>query len=185
MYQEIVGVGSGGLILDQLPHELPPAALSSARNVRLDADGVSRVLGTTGVGPVGSVEPHYLLPYTTPTGARVFLQAGLTTIYSNTFSALVDVTRTTGGAYTGTAADRWTGGVLHGLALLNNGVDVPQSYAGTGDFANLTNWPSGWTTKALRPFRNFLLALGPTKTAVRYPSLVNWSTSADPGTPDE
>jgi hypothetical protein len=183
MWTEIVGVGSTGLVTDQLPHELPPAMLSFAKNVRLDTDGVSRSLGTTGIGPVsGRAAPHFLLPYTTPAGARVFLQADLTRIEVNNFSTLTNITRTTGGSYTGTEDDRWTGGVLHGIALLNNGVDVPQFWAGTGNAANLTNWPTDWRTKALRPFRNFLLALGPTKASTRFPALVNWSTSADPGT---
>ena len=178
---EVPGIGASGVSADAMPHSLKDAVLSDVRNVSCSAEGVERVRGRAALGPVSSFEPHWLLPYTTPTGGRRFIQAGTSKVFANDFTTLTNITRASGD-YTCGQNDRWTGGNLHGIAVLNNGVDVPQFWGGSGLLAPLTNWPGTWTCAAMRPFRNFLVALGTVKGGTRYPYLVNWSHPADPGT---
>ena len=178
---EIAGVGTVGVAADPLPHSMKDSVLSSVLNVSCSAQGVERVRGRSFIGPTSLVDPHWLLPFATAAGARRVIQCGLAKIYSNDFTTQTNITRAAGD-YTGGVDDRWTGGVLHGIAVANNGVDKPQFWAGTGLMADLTNWPATWKCAALRTFRNFLVALGVTKNTTRYPYLVNWSHPADPGT---
>lgn len=76
----------------------------------------------------------------------------------------------------------WTGTVLGGILVLNNGIDVPQAYAGNGQAIDMPDWPSTWRARSIRAYRNFLVAINVTKGSDRYPHLICWSTQADPGT---
>ena len=73
--------------------------------------------------------------------------------------------------------------MLNGIAFLNNPNDVPQAWtpSASNNFDALSNWDANHTCRALRPYKNFLIALDVTKTATRYPHLVMWSDAADPG----
>lgn len=124
-----------------------------------------------------SVTPYYLQPYATST-VRYWLHAGLAAVYADDGTTRTNIT---GAALTATTANRFTGGVLNGVAVLNNQADVPQYWAGTGTLAALTGWNSNWRCKSLRPFKNFLVALHLTKSGTVYPHMVKWSDAADPG----
>ena len=84
--------------------------------------------------------------------------------------------------FTGTRDDRWTGGVLAGIQVLNNGVDVPQYWTGDANkLRTLPGWNAGWTAASLRPWKNYLIALDITKSGVRNPHMIKWSVAAVPG----
>jgi hypothetical protein len=87
------------------------------------------------------------------------------------------------GDYTATADTKWTGGALTSFLIFNNQNDIPQSWNGdTGTAAaNLANWTSTWRCAAIRPLRNYLVAVNITKTATNYPVMVKWSHAANPG----
>ena len=88
------------------------------------------------------------------------------------------------GDYNATASSGWNGGVLGGVAILNNGVDVPQMM-GTANAAKmeaLSNWLGNTTCQVMRPFKRFLVALDLTTSSVRYPFRVQWSHPAEGGT---
>lgn len=90
----------------------------------------------------------------------------------------------TEGDYSTGGSDRWTGGVLSGILVLNNGSDDPQYWANAETntrLANLPNWPSDTKAKIIRPFKNFLVALDVTTGGTRFPYLVKWSHSASAG----
>jgi len=88
------------------------------------------------------------------------------------------------GNYSATAAGGWNGGVLGGIAILNNGVDAPQFMGTANDakMAALTNWDRTKTCAVMRPFKRFLVALDTTESATRYPFRVRWSHPAEGGT---
>jgi hypothetical protein len=140
--------------------------------------GYSSVLGTPGVDPL------WLLPVRT-TLDYYWLYTSLTKAYCvDTGANHTDITRTVGGDYAATAEIGWTGGVLNTIPVINNGVDVPQMWTPTNDstaLSPLSDWPAGYTCRALRPFKNYLVALDVTKSGTRYPQLVLWSHAADPG----
>jgi len=88
------------------------------------------------------------------------------------------------GDYNATAAAGWNGGVLGGVAILNNGVDTPQMMGTANDakMAALSNWDRTKICAVMRPFKRFLVALDTTESATRYPFRVRWSHPAEGGT---
>lgn len=80
----------------------------------------------------------------------------------------------------------WSGGVLNGLLVINNGFDIPQKWDRTSgalkdDFEDLTNWPSGYKARIIRPFRDFLIAMDISDSGAnpaRNPYRIMWSDAA-------
>lgn len=173
----IPAAGQYGLIADQPAQELPPNAWTTVANMRFRDGCAEKFLGHAQVFTAPSVTPYYLQPFATST-VRYWLHAGLAAVYSDDGTTRANITGT---ALTATSANRFTGGVLNGVAVLNNQADVPQFWAGTGTLAALTGWNAAWRCKSLRPFKNFLVALHVTKGATVYPHMVKWSDAADPG----
>ena len=175
----ITDVGKAGFIADQQSHEIDPSAWSSAQNVRFAEGAAHRILGDTQVFDAPSVTPYFLAPYNVP-AARYIIHAGTAAVYADDGTTRTDITGT---APTGGAADRWTGGTLNGVFVLNNGVDSPMYWGGNvaSNLATLTGWSANWKCAALRPFKNYLVALDVTKSGTRYPHMVKWSHVADPG----
>lgn len=176
----IPAAGQYGFVADQPPQELPPNAYSYVRNVRFRDGMAERFAGEVQVFSATSVIPYFVMAYGTPT-KRYWIHAGLAAIYADDGTTRTDVTGT---APTGAIDDRWTGGTLGGIALLNNGVDVPQFWAGDTslNFATLTGWDSSWRAKSVRPFKAYIVAVGITKGSTVLPHMVKWSAAADPGT---
>jgi hypothetical protein len=180
-------VGDIGIIRDVKPHELPPTAWSNGLNVRFEDGFVAKTSGDVAVFGSTSVAPYGIMPV--PLRSLYYwLYMGLTKVYVYDGTSHTNITRQTALAdvnYTGTADNLWTGGVLGGVPVLNNGVDVPQMWlpatVGT-KLAALSNWPAATTAEVLRIYKQFLLALDVTKSGTRYPTTLKWSHPADPGT---
>ena len=175
-----------GINKDISPYELPDTLWSDGNNIQFDNDRTSKVKGHQQVFGTPTGAPYWLLPFNTIT-TDYWIYPSLTKIYrvstSGTTTTHSDVTRTTGGDYAATATDRWNGGVLGGVAILNNGVDDPQMLGtSASNFSVLTNWLSSTTTKVMRPFKRFLVALDTTESSTRYPFRVRWSHPAEGGT---
>jgi hypothetical protein len=84
--------------------------------------------------------------------------------------------------FTGARDDRWTGGVLNGVLLMNNPVNG--LYYWGGDTATKLRKMPAYSNiaDAARPFKNFIVFLGSTVSSVKMPHNVAWSKSAEPGT---
>lgn len=178
-------VGKVGLIADLKGHELPPNAWTSLQNARCAADGIAKIPGERTVLAAPTVRPYWLLPVPRPT-EYFWIAAGLAKVYAFDASTSANITRQTAAVdvdYAATAQETWSGGVLGGVPVLNNGVDVPQMWTpGLGNkLVALSNWPVSTTAKIFRTFRNFLVALDVTKSGTRYHTLVKWSHGADAG----
>lgn len=184
---EVSKAGSIGLNMDLSQHDLPIQAWTAASNIRFLGDSAWQFYGYGSVYGTPVVVPYHLLPVNYPGGVRYWIYAGLNKILGITNTAGVavptDLTRASGGDYAATP-NSWTSTVLGGIPVLNNGVDDPQCwFLDTGTpFVKLTNWPASTKCKALRSFRNFLVAMGVTESGTYYPYLIRASTSADPGT---
>lgn len=90
--------------------------------------------------------------------------------------------------YTGAVDDRWTGGSFNGVLVLTNGVDAPQYWAGDTSLRlrRFPGWPIGQKCDSLVIFNEYLFALAPTISSVKYPHNFLWSESAEAGEmPDE
>lgn len=171
-----------GIMTDPEPSDLPAKVWSFGNNVRfrngkvMQADGFSAVYDTP-PEPLLHIMPF--LSLNTP----FWVAASATKIRITTgIGGWVDYSRLVGGAYTASNVNNWNGGFLAGVGILNNGSDVPQSLLpAANNFTNLPNWPANYRAKIVRPFKNYLIALNLEVDSVPYPTVVKWSSPADPG----
>lgn len=179
----IADVGDVGLVGDWRDRELPPNAWTDGRNVTFIDHKVCRGLGSKRIFDPPSIAP-YLLHYTIDSGrSPVIAYAGLAAVWAIIGGSHFDITRMSG-PYTGGPSDRWSSGDFAGLPVLNNGIDIPQVWgpvaAGT-PLIDLPNWTSTYRCKAIRAFKNFLIAMDLTISGTRYPQRIIFSHPAAPG----
>lgn len=169
-----------GAVPDAMPEELALGAWSSVLNCVFRNGYLRRCEGNEAFVDTPGVTPYFLLPFRNGTQLGL-IHVGLAAAYVDLGGTRTNISPAV--AFTGTAADRWTGGVFQGIAIVNNGVDKPHYWNGNTatDFASLTNWPSTHTCRAMRPHRNFLIAMDTTESGTRYPSRVLWSARAGAG----
>ena len=173
-------VGQFGIIRDTRPDALPLNAWSEGRNVRMYEGAVEKFLGHS--EPFGSptVAPYWVMPIQT-TSTVYWIYAGLGKVYLYDGVTHTDITRTSGGDYSATADENWTGGVLGGVAFLNNGIDDPQILTpvqASTDLVALTSWPASTKCKAMRAFKQFLIAMNTTESSTEFTRKIKWSNSA-------
>lgn len=178
MIKTIPELGKVGLSKDAQPQELTDQGWSDAANVRFQNGSVARMKGEQRIFDVPSVTPYWVQPYYQG-GKRYWIHAGLSAVFADDGTARATITPAV--APTGAVDDRWTGGVLNGVLVMNNGKDVPWSWGGTGVLTALPAWDAGWRARSLRPFKNVLVALNITKGANRFAHMVKWSHPAVPG----
>jgi hypothetical protein len=172
--------GQYGVIKDTLAQELPVNAWSSAQNMVFRDGCAERVRGQIAALNVPTVTPYFLQAFQTST-AKFFVYCGLAKTFADDGTTKTDITYSV--PPTGAIDDRWSGGALNGLLLLNNGVDQPVYWAGVPatPCALLTGWTSTWRCASMRSLRNYAVAMDITKGASRYRNMVKWSHAADPG----
>lgn len=174
--------GDRGAVGDLPPQTIPPNIFTDARNVRFTDGAVEKAPGMGAVYGAPAITPYYLLSSQDNSGVKRLFVAGQTAIYFYLSGSYSDATRAVGGSYNAGVNNVWTGGVLHGVPFLNNGTDKPQSFdGGTGKFVDLPNWPAGYSAKAFRAFKNYLVALNWNNGSTQFPHNVLWSHPADPG----
>ncbi len=174
-----------GILRDPNPSDVPATSWTDGRNVRFKSGKVAKTSGherVFGTMP-GGRKPLYAMPYLTENTPywffgfedRIFRTAG----YS-----WQDVTRNDGSPvdYSASTTFTWNGGFSSGVAIMNNGIDPPQALRPFDTyFKDLENWPANTRAKIIRPFKNYLIALGVVKNSVEQPTVVKWSSPADPG----
>lgn len=163
------------------PADLPLAVWSNVNNVKFKDGKASKVQGYEEVFTSTADNTLFLLNYVS-LSTPFWITATANKIYRTEGGPAVDVSRTTGGDYSASESNRWNGGILNQVVVLNNPVDVPQSLQPSdSDFKDLPNWPSNTRAKVIRPFKNYLIALNITKSGTEQPTTVKWSSPADPG----
>lgn len=198
MFLRIETLGEHGIITDLSPSQLPPNAWSSGQNIRFNDGKVFKFSGHEsfitpaadwdGGGITNTTDRvYYLLPVAE--GSEYYwIYCGLNDVqvYTSSSGAKTEITNT-GGDYTATDSTvDWTGCIIGGIPVLNNGVDTPQMWATVSPGTPLTDL-TGFSTQAdkcgaLRAYKNYLIAMDVTKSGTRYPSLVKWSDSSALGT---
>lgn len=185
--------GQLGIITDIKSQNLPDNAFTTAQNIRFTKQAAKKIEGHSQVFGTPSVSPYWLVPLQTESVAY-WIYAGLTKVYVTDGSTHFNLTRQSGGVddnYAATEDLNWTGGIIGGIPVLNNGVDDPQMWnpVNTGQrLQSLTyDGSNTWADKnykagVIRSYRDYLVALDVTKGADRNSRLVKWSTSAIIGT---
>jgi hypothetical protein len=181
---EIDTLGAFGVVKDEKPYRLDPAVWTEAFNVR-GVDGEMHTIGGEAAvfGGTLAIAPYFLIPIKTETSIYwIYTSLAAARVFDGTTHT--DITRATGGAYGAVSAASWNGIVFAGIAILNNGVDVPQYWASANPLvklAALPNWTSGMTAKVVRALGPFLMAFNVIKSGTAYPHMVKWSHPAAPG----
>jgi hypothetical protein len=178
--------GSAGVIKDLSQPELPIQAWTDSKNIRFLDGYAQQFLGHGSAYGTPPVIPYHVLAVNVGPD-RYWLYAGEEKIYAVTIASgtavHTDITNA-GGDYTGTP-NAWTSTLLSGIPIFNAGntVDYPQRWDLNiaNKMVDLDNWPANTYCKAMRTYKNFLVALNVTKGSTNYPFMVKWSSPADPG----
>ena len=170
---------AGGIVADEVPHELPVGVWSDGLNVRFTDGYVQRTDGHAEILTQPSAAAYHIAPYQT-VGKKWWIHATLTAAFADDGTTKTDITGT---ALTGAAGDKFTSTVIGGVFVINNQVDVPQYWNGdtATNLATLTGWNANWKCKSIRAFKNYLIALNVSKSTTNYPHMVKWSDAAAPG----
>lgn len=175
----------GGLLRDPYAPDIKDGAWSDGRNVIFGKGYVGRAPGH--VAPYGAAPVRILNAFPLTAGSdRVWIEAGAEKLYAVRGDGVhTNITRQDAGVdvnYSTNVERGWTSTVIGGVAVLNNGIDVPQAYGGTGRAVDLPAWPTTLRARSVRTYRNILVAMNVTDDGDRFPHQVRWSTYADPGT---
>lgn len=172
-----------GLISDLRYESLGLEGFSRVGNVRFTRDGISRTLGEQSIWTTPGTTPFSLMQWNDSTAAISWFYLSGTAAIKTDGTTHTDVSPTAG-AFSGGTWPVWTGGVIGGVAVVNNdgGIDYPHYFDPvTGVFEPLPAWTATHTTGVMRVFKEFLVALDITEGATRYPTKLRWSHPADPG----
>lgn len=201
MKYSVTNVGKFGVITDVDQTDLPPEAWTSVSNVRCQYNWIGTVGGYASISDAGDPFTgygHYIVPL--QYGANYYLvypcdtdsDYDAETIYYFDGTNHTEITRAAGD-YTGTKLNRWNGCNFQGIVILNNGVDAPQWWNGTGSCANMiwdgsNDWEdydgagATYSTQAIRAYKNFLMAMNINDNGTIYANMLHWSDAAEHGT---
>jgi hypothetical protein len=180
--------GAIGLNKDLSSHELPDNAWTDGRNVRF-LDGMALQFAGHGEVYAGApITPLHVMPVNVGS-ERHWLYAGADKIYdvSSAWGTVVHTNLTKQAASVdvdyGVSPNQWTSTSLSGIPILNPGTGAPQQWdLNTANrCTDLSNWPADTSCKALRAYKNQLVALNVSKAGTNYPFMVKWSHPAAPG----
>lgn len=173
----IRNLGQIGVIKDVDAYDLPPTALSAARNVRF-ANGAIKpahvwrsALATTGV-------PRFVDTYLNITNNDV-VAVGTSNGRVWHVSNYAENDRSIAGYVNNSVDTPYTACTMQGLHYVNRSDRVPWYYnAGGSIYTVLTNWDANHRAGVFRSFKQFLIALDITKSGTRTPNMVKWSDIA-------
>ena len=170
-----------GMALDLPPNAVPKDQWTGATNVSFGQGMAARTRGHKIVFGTPLFPPRWLLNIRTPQDIY-WLYAG------DTGYGVVDTaglhTDITGPVFDTTGLPNpHTGGLIEGLAAVSNDVTEPTFWDSTtgSNMQVLPDWPVGDICGALRPFREFLIAMDVFASGQRLEQLVRWSDAAPPG----
>ena len=168
--------------VDLSPYDLANDIWSAGRNVNFNSFRTNKGLGFEKVMPDLNIQPIFNISWT-DFSLPYWFYANETSIYITEGATQLDVSRVSGGAYSATLANGWTGTNFNGALIMNNTVDAPQFYnVSTNKMEDLTGWPANYKCAVVRSFKNYAVALDITKdTGERFQNMVKWSDSVDAG----
>jgi hypothetical protein len=179
---KLANFGAPGFVKDVAEYDSVPEAWNEVKNIRFTSIGAQTIPGHQSVLSPGEVQPLWLRVFP-PIDRPIWVYGGLQKLYAFDGSHN-DITRLSGN-YNGEVDQRWQGEVFQGIGIFNNVLDIPQAWlsfdAGV-KLVDLANWPSTLRCRALRSFKNFLIAMYMIEGGNERPYRVRWSHPADPGT---
>lgn len=183
---KVTDLGAIGLVADKEAVTLPPNAWSEIKNIRFEDRSVVPFKGSASIASVTG-HPETILAVKSNRGSTYLVYA----VEDKIYSYLGEEAEITG--KTLTKGGRWDSCVLGGIGILNNGIDEPQYWTGSGltsdlpyDLTDVENpsctWGSvGMLAAFFRPFRYHLFAFDILDCSGRNRRKVWWSHPAEPG----
>ena len=166
-------LGQTGVITDLNPYNLPITGFTKGVNVRFDEGKVSRSPVFRDIKDNIGFDPRAAFGIVPSSGFdSVIVVSDVWNIYEYVSGSFTNVA----GSITGTTDPRpFTFSSLADVTYINRPDRVPV-YKGPlmANFADLPNWPSNHRANALRPFGDFLLALGMTEGTTSFPNRVRF-----------
>jgi len=172
-------LGKIGVITDVNAVDLPPEAVSSARNVRFSNGNITNahvwreaIASPSGTTPVllfqgERTNTYDILGYITKNGSVYHVANGVTDDVS------------IGGYVPSDSTAQRSFCTMQGVYYVNQEDRVPWYFKSTStDYATLTNWDVNHRCKVLRSYKDFLIALNITKSGTSYKNMVKWSDIA-------
>lgn len=179
-------VGEKGVVFDKSPQDADPMAWTDARNVRFAEGKISRYsvfkrlddTYTYSIHPVGIID-----------ASSVGNEGVIVTVFSDGSMSQFDsgaVTDVTHAAFRDPAnRSQITTCKLGNITYVNRETDAPcyRENPNDGAFLTLTGWAANDRCKALRSYKDFLIALNTTVGGTDYPTMVKWSDAVQAGVP--
>jgi len=198
MKSRIESLAQHGVVSDLRDTDIPPNAWTDISNGTLRDGTIQKGPGAVMRSDDLVIRPEWLVPYLDPNTSTFFwIYPGIDddgTSHIATWDGSTHVVRTrdaeivndtpTSPGYSRATGVGWTGGVLNGLVYINSGADVPQKWDRTAgvlnaDFEDFDNWPSGYTARVMRTYKNFIMAYDVNDgTTGRDPYRIMWSNEA-------
>ncbi|RMH39927.1 MAG: hypothetical protein D6694_10665 [Gammaproteobacteria bacterium] len=180
MLETFSDLASQGIVRDHPPYNLPANVWTDGQNVRFRNGAVEAFSGHVPVFGTPPEAPIWAMSVPSGTTHR-WLWASQTKLYK--YDGLHSDVSGLSSPYSTTLDDLWNGGILGGIPVIANGVDVPQAWTDFGSpLVDLPNFPANTIPKLIRPFKGHLIAFNLNISSIRYPHRVLWSHTADPGT---
>lgn len=175
LFEQPVG---GGIVADEVPQELSEPIFTDGLNVRFRDGYVQKTEGHDEVLMAPSGPALHVATLQTQND-NYFVHATASGLYADNGTTQTNITGT---ALTGSLGNKFTSTVASGgWLIVNNQVDVPQAWAGTGTAQALDAWPATYRCRSMRFYRDTLVAMNITKGTANYPSMIKTSHKAAPG----
>lgn len=171
-------LGVAGIIRDVEPYNLPLTAFSSGNNVRFQDGAVRRAPAFRVLDDALGVDPNFMLGVRPADGSDFLVLVGDDgSMYRWSLGVVTDITPP---SFTPIAvpSSRFTGTFLDQTAYINRPSDVPYALLpGASSAVPLTDygWGTTWRARALRSFRDSLVALSMEEDGIAIPGRVRIS----------
>ena len=188
----------GGIISDLPPEQLARNQWSEGNNVRFirarveRMSGFSEVFGTASasgtIGTLAKGNAHWMMHIDDSSGDPWWVYCDLEKIYATDGTTHYDISNSATStasmtSYAATADYKWNGGEFNGLAIINSHAQAPRYWSPdtSTQTIELSNWPASTTCRVLRPYLNYLIAIGLDEGAGFNDNILRWSHPADVG----
>lgn len=170
-----------GIVLDLPPEEVPVGNWTGGENVQFQDAATRRVGGYARYAdPLLGTGPQFALNVINGENSY-WIYCTIDGVYVTDGALHWDITPA--GGLLPASVGQWSGCVLNGIPVINNGLNAPMywDFNTANKLAPLPGWPPGATCKAIRAFKYHLFALGIFDGASDFPASLWWSKSAEPG----
>jgi hypothetical protein len=179
MRKTVANLGQYGILKDPSSEEMPENAWSDGRNMRFRNQYAERFSGEAQLYAPNVESKTWIYCLTRGDGSFIIVTVGATTCGAYDGVADNDIS----GTISAPANAKVVGDELSGIVVFTNRTDRPQYWAGNTatPFAVIPDWPVNYRCKSIRPYKNYLVAVGIYDGTNELGQMIKVSAAADPG----